>query len=447
MTGVEVFPTIPRAYTAIAEWLSVMVFVLAYFRQRRLRGMALVLTALAGLALLCAELMLTDNLPVAFWVPAMMGAMALMYAILWVCCDLPAVSVGYCCVRAFLMSELATSLGWQLYYFYFRAPMPEPGSAFGVLILAVVFMAVFTIQWYLERRHSQDGRCDPVETRAFWSTLVIGIAAFAISNLSFINTDSPFTSQFTTEIYYIRTLVDLGGAAILYAYHIQHREIQMRYELDAINNVLETQYVQYRQSRESIDLINRKYHDLKHQIAALRAEPDARRREEWLDAMESDIAVYEAQNKTGNSVLDTVLTSKSLYCQKHKISFTCVADGSLLGFMDVVDICNIFGNALDNAIEAVLQIPDKEKRLIHLSVSGEKSFLLIRVENYYEGEVRFKSGDPISTKGDDKFHGFGVKSIRYAAKRYGGTVSISANHNWFDLKILIPLSEERRTNG
>lgn len=446
MNGVEVFPTIPRAYTAIAEWLSVMVFVLAYRRQRRLKGAALWLTALGGLVLLCAELMLTDDLPVAFWIPAMMGAMALMYGLLWVCCDLTPPTAGYCCVRAFLMSELATSLGWQIYYFYFRVPMPEPGSTFGVLTLGLVFLATFTLQWYLERRYSQDGRCDPVEFKAFWSTLVIGIAAFAISNLSFVTPDSPFASQFAAEIYYIRTLVDLGGVAILYAYHIQHREIHMRYELDAINNVLETQYVQYRQSRESIDLINRKYHDLKHQIAALRAEPDAQRREAWLDAMESDIAVYEAQNKTGNSVLDTVLTSKSLYCQKHKINFTCVADGSRLGFMDVMDICTIFGNALDNAIEAVLQIPDKEKRLIHLSVSAEKAFLLIRVENYYEGEIRFKSGDPVSTKGDDKFHGFGVKSIRFAAKRYGGTVSISANNNWFDLKILIPLSEERRAN-
>ncbi len=446
MTG-EVFETIPRHYTALAEWLSVMVFVLAYDRQRRLKGPTLVLAALGGLALLCAELVLTDDLPVAFWIPAMMGAMALMYGILGLCCDLPPVSVGYCCVRAFLMSELATSLGWQLYYFYFDSAIPGPGIAFGNLLLILPILGLALLQWYLERRYSTAGRCDPVQTKELLSVLIIGIAAFAISNLSFINTDSPFTSQFATEIYNIRTLVDLGGVAILYAYHIQHREIQMRYELDAINNVLETQYVQYRQSRESIDLINRKYHDLKHQIAALRAEPDARRREEWLDAMESDIAVYEAQNKTGNSVLDTVLTSKSLYCQKHKINLTCVADGSRLDFMDVMDICNIFGNALDNAIEAVLQIPDKEKRLIHLSVSGEKSFLLIRVENYFEGNVEMKNGVPISTKGDDKFHGFGVKSIRYAAKRYGGTLSISTNHNWFDLKILIPLSEERRGNG
>ena len=103
--------------------------------------------------------------------------------------------------------------------------------------------------------------------------------------------------------------------------------------------------MQYRQSRESIDVINRKYHDLKHQIAVLRAEQDPARRSAFLDQMEEEIQHYEAQNKTGNSVLDTVLTGKSLYCAKHQIKLTCVADGARLAFMDVMDICTLFGNA------------------------------------------------------------------------------------------------------
>ena len=50
------------------------------------------------------------------------------------------------------------------------------------------------------------------------------------------------------------------------------------------------------------------------------------------------------------------LQRKSLYCNKHGIIFTCVADGTLLDFMDVMDICSIFGNALDNAIECEMKI-------------------------------------------------------------------------------------------
>ena len=79
--------------------------------------------------------------------------------------------------------------------------------------------------------------------------------------------------------------------------------------------------------------------------------------------MEKEIKIYEAQNKTGNKVLDAVLTSKSLYCQNNGIGLTCVADGSALNFMEDMDISALFGNILDNAIEASMML-DQEKRFI-----------------------------------------------------------------------------------
>jgi sensor histidine kinase regulating citrate/malate metabolism len=149
--------------------------------------------------------------------------------------------------------------------------------------------------------------------------------------------------------------------------------------------------------------------------------------------------VYDTKSETGNHVLDTVLSSKKLFCQQHSITLTSVVDGTLLSFMESADISALFGNALDNAIEAVSDLADPEQRLIHLSVSAQRAFLLIRVENYYEGALRFQDGLPLSTKGDEDFHGYGVKSIRYIAQQYGGSMSITSQHNWFDLKVLIPL--------
>ena len=107
-----------------------------------------------------------------------------------------------------------------------------------------------------------------------------------MSNLSFVYANTPFSGSYISDVNNIRTLVDLAGLVMLYAYHIQRSELRVKYELDAVKNILQNQYVQYRQSRESIDLINRKYHDLKHQIAVLRAEPDAQKRADYLDEME-----------------------------------------------------------------------------------------------------------------------------------------------------------------
>jgi hypothetical protein len=68
-------------------------------------------------------------------------------------------------------------------------------------------------------------------------------------------------------------------------------------------------------------------------------------------AVDNGINMFETQNNTGNQVLDVILTGKSLQCVENKINFTFLADGKLLNFMNVMDICSIFGNALDNAKE------------------------------------------------------------------------------------------------
>ena len=174
-------------------------------------------------------------------------------------------------------------------------------------------------------------------------------------------------------------------------------------------------------------------------LLLLDCELHAQRRLDFLDGMEEEIRTYEAQNKTGNSVLDTLLTGKSLYCARHGVELTCVADGAQLDFMDVMDICSIFGNLLDNAIECELTIQDKKKRLIHLAVYAKRDFLVIQCGNYCEDTPEFQDGLPVSTKGDGAYHGFGVKSIRRAAEKYGGTMTIHTRDSWFELNIVIPI--------
>ena len=203
--------------------------------------------------------------------------------------------------------------------------------------------------------------------------------------------------------------------------------------------ILHNQYTQYQQSQETLDLINYKYHDLKHHIIALRAEENKEKRNAYLDKMEDEIRNYEAQNKTGNQVLDTLLTAKSLYCMREKIALTYVVDGARLDFMDVMDICSIFGNALDNAIECEKKIPETEKRMIHVSMFVQQTFLIIRFENYCEGELDFEQNLPVTTKKQAEFHGYGLKSLRHTVHKYGGEVDIDVEDQWFRLKILIPL--------
>ena len=385
-------------------------------------------------------LMITGNVKIYFWIPCMIIAVLLMIGFIYGCCEISLRDAGYFGMIAFVAAEFMASIEWQVVCFFWDGTVPV--VAVQAVVLAAIYGCVAVILYKMLHMHlPKDGKMG-ISIKEYISGLVIAIAVFAVSNISFLTENTPFSGRYSFEIGNIRTLVDLGGIAILYAHLIQCCELRVRKELEAVQNVLQNQYVQYKQSRESIELINYKYHDLKHQIAVLRSEEDPKKREEFLNRMEEEIRQYEAQNKTGNKVLDTVLTTKSLYCTKHGITFTCVADGTLLDFMDVMDICSIFGNALDNAIECELKIPDKEKRLIHVTVSKQKMFLILRFENYCEETLQYQEGALVTTKKEKEFHGYGLKSIQYTANKYEGAVSMNVEDNWFELKVLIPMGQK-----
>lgn len=430
-------PDIPRIYTAIAEWVACMLFIL----PMKKRFGKIVTGVIAGGILLvqCGFLMATDNINIYLWIPCMMIAVAIMIGFIFGVCDIAVTDAAYFGLIAFVIAEFLASMEWQVMCYWLDGRLP--GRGMQVVFVALIYGMISLILYALiHKQLPKDGSMN-VTHKEFLSALIMAVTVFAVSNLSYVTENTPFSTSYSIEIGNIRTMVDLGGVAILYAHLVQCCEIRVKRELEAVQNVLQNQYVQYKQSRDSIELINYKYHDLKHQIAFLRSEEDPRKRRKFLDKMEAEIKQYEAQNKTGNKVLDTVLTTKSLYCAKHDITFTCVADGTLLEFMDVMDTCSIFGNAIDNAIECELKITDKEKRLIHVTVSRQKNFLILRFENYYDMELKYKQGRLITTKKEKEYHGYGLKSIQYIADKYDGAVSIDTKNNWFDLKILIPMSD------
>ena len=434
----HIMPDIPRIYTAIAEWMACMLFILPV--KKRFDNAKTGALMAIFLIVQSVFLMITGSVKIYFWIPCMIIAVLLMIGFIYGCCEISLRDAGYFGMIAFVAAEFMASIEWQVVCFFWDGTVPA--VAIQGVVLAAIYGCVAVILYKMLHMHlPKDGKMG-ISIKEYISGLVIAIAVFAVSTISFLTENTPFSGRYSFEIGNIRTLVDLGGIAILYAHLIQCCELRVRKELEAVQNVLQNQYVQYKQSRESIELINYKYHDLKHQIAVLRSEEDPKKREEFLNRMEEEIRQYEAQNKTGNKVLDTVLTTKSLYCAKHGITFTCVADGTLLDFMDVMDICSIFGNALDNAIECEVKIPEKEKRLIHVTVSKQKQFLILRFENYCEETLQYQEGTPVTTKKEKEFHGYGLKSIQYTVNKYEGAVSVNLEDNWFELKVLIPIMQK-----
>ena len=410
------YQDIPRIYTAIAEWGACLVY-LYMLKREKMKSAHFLIGVLLMLALQCAFLVATGNVSEVLWIPCMIIAVAIMYVFLMVGGSMKPLGAGYCCARAFVLAEFVASLQWQIVSIVQVRGIQSFWTE--ILITIIVF-----------------GGCSVKEVVA---AAIMAVTIFAFSNLSFLSENIPFASKERADIFSMRTLIDFGGIAILHAYQSRISEYIAEKELSAMNVILKSQYEQYRNYQDSLDLIQMKYHDLKHQITALRAESDEEKRKKWIDAMEEEVSAFENMSKTGNQVLDTILAAKIFHCRKNYIQITCVADGKLLDFIHVTDLCSIFGNALDNAIEHVIMIPEVEKRLIHLTVSAKKSFVFIKIENYCEDKIQKNENDLITTtKVDRQNHGFGLKSIRTAVEKYNGSVDFGVDQNWFELKILLP---------
>lgn len=438
-----IYQDIPRFYTALAEWGACVIYICLI--KKRFNNKITVALSTLFLVAQIALLVPTGDLPTVWWIPCMVAAALLMYLFIYTVGNVHSITAAYLCARAFLIAEFTASFQWQLDC-YLNARVDVEHFVFAkIVMLVVIYTAIFVLVAFMEKPLMNPKYLNKITYKEFIAVIAIVAVAFTFSNLSFIWKNTPFSSGFRSDIFNIRTLFDLAGMTILYAYQSRVCELMAESEIVTMDSMLKSQYNQYRNYQESIDLINMKYHDLKHQIAGLRAETDIDKRTEWLDAMEDDIRGFESVTNTGNKVLDTIIAGKIMHGQKYDIKFTCVIDGKLLEFMHVTDICTIFGNAIDNAIENVVMIKDIEKRIIHVTVSAKNKFVLIQFQNYCEVKPNEdKRGIRLfeSSKADKRNHGFGLKSIQYTVDKYDGTMKAGMNKDWFELTILIPCSNK-----
>jgi hypothetical protein len=233
-------------------------------------------------------------------------------------------------------------------------------------------------------------------------------------------------------------LIRIMSLVILFAEYWLGQE---KYEKQIIEQLMSKEQEHYQFVKSNIDSINAKCHNLKYEIQAIQAENDTQSRDSSLSKLMNDVNIYDSIPKTKNPFLDSILTEKCLYCEKHQIKFTYIIQGDRLSFMKPIDLYTLFGNALDNALECVIKYADKEKRIMSLSVVQKGDLLKIHLENYCEDPIKFQGGLPSSSKPDRDNHGFGLKSIRFIAEEYGGNLTISQENSMFMLNILIPVKE------
>jgi BMFP domain-containing protein YqiC len=433
---IEQLPDIPRALTGLAEWAACLVGVWPW-RRFRPWGFGL-LMSVAGVFQVTLQ-MLLGCAPLGLWIPGMATAVLAMFAIIRLGAGRSRVSNSvYLTVKAFMLAELVAAVHWQMHCFLFPATKDVP-MAFMVTFGAIVYGSLFGAAWLIEVRQAASGQPFQVTGRDLPVPIALAIGTFCLSNLSFLSTNTPFSGRLGAEVFYIRTLVDLAGLVALYAWQGQRQQQRAKAEVAAIEGLLRAQHEQYLLSKRAMDAVNRTYHDLKHQVAVIRREADSALRDRHITELESSIIGYQAVTRTGNEVVDVIVASKGTVFQERGIEFTCVADGAAVSFVSVVDLCTILGNALDNAIEAAARLPDPSQRLIKLSLFTQNSFVVMTVENSFDGRIVMRDGEIVTSHSDADHHGFGLKSIAYVVDRYGGSLTARPDGDWFVLRVLLPI--------
>lgn len=207
------------------------------------------------------------------------------------------------------------------------------------------------------------------------------------------------------------------------AYRLQHMESQQNY---------------YRQRLKDEERIRSIYHDMKNHLLVLEGNQGTDATRKMAQELRSQIADYENYIHTGNDFLDIIIRDKAEKAREKHIDFSAMIDFSNIDFIEPLDISTLFGNGIDNAIEASEKLPE-EKRVILVRAGKVQDFISILIENNCSDEIRTGSQ---TTKADKFLHGFGISNMKKAAEKYNGTCTTTQTNGKFTLKILLPVTKK-----
>lgn len=368
----------------------------------------------------------------------------------WRCFDVNYVTVLFCCSMAYAAQNLVYKVyltvwtlgeslglydGWgEMFDLFYR------------LMYYIFFGACYTAVWFLFIRDTSEKlSTHEIDVKMLVVTvmvLAITVLLCSVEDIYFAKLSVWRENKFDNPVYYVLRQTGNGFSvvcciiALLLASKTVVENRLMR-EVEYLKRAVHQSEKQYEISKDMIDIINVKCHDIRYRLSSLVSE-DGAPTEAWEDLNRS-IAIYDTRIDTGNKLLDVLLTEKSLYCESNNITLSCMADGAKLDFMEDGDLYCLFGNLLDNALEAVMETDREERRVIDLVVKAKDGMVLIREDNYFNGVLEFSDGLPVTTKRDKNYHGFGMQSLRMIVKKYNGVLTASAEGDIFHLNIMFPL--------
>lgn len=217
------------------------------------------------------------------------------------------------------------------------------------------------------------------------------------------------------------------------------KDNEIKSENRLIKEKMDMQYKHYLSLQESQEMLKKLHHDINnHMICIKNIHGDNSLASEYINEISNQIESCKYNFDSKNMVLDIILTEKKYICDKNKIDFLVDINFEKCNFMNMVDICSIFSNILDNAIEACNKIKNKDKK-ITLKGTIVNDFFIVKCVNTKENDVILSGDNIITDKKDKNLHGIGINSVKSSVKKYDGNVEIKFEEDKFMVVICIPI--------
>ncbi|MDE6313478.1 MAG: GHKL domain-containing protein [Lachnospiraceae bacterium] len=139
---------------------------------------------------------------------------------------------------------------------------------------------------------------------------------------------------------------------------------------------------------------------------------------------------------TGNEMVDIVLAAKEDVLQREGILVECQGNLSILGNMDSVDVCVLFSNLIDNAVESCIQC--EGNRYLRIIVTENPNYFMICMENFMAEECKEKSTLYVTTKEDKGNHGLGLGNVWKVIEKYHGRIELEGKNYCFTVSMVFP---------
>lgn len=239
-----------------------------------------------------------------------------------------------------------------------------------------------------------------------------------------------------TAFILLTTMLPVFAYSLRISAHYQQRtKVQETY--------MQTELEHFRQYMHAQEETRRFRHDIRNNLLCMNemvASDDQEKLTQYLKDLLKITDTLSFKYVSGDDLLDSILNAKAQYMEQQSIRFEL--DGVLAGGLPwkPMDICAVFANAIDNAIEACQKVPPEE-RYISMCIKSTPQFWLITIENSVAEAVDtkklFQKNGGYTSKSDSSRHGIGTYSMKRTIESYGAIMEAKCTEQIFTLEIMI----------